>query len=207
MFSILLQIIAISIALITLIMIIFMIVQRAKESVNHRVYLKKKKKFLLKAKEEDKQIRKAAPAKLQILLQGENKLHFENFVLLLDRIEWPEYPESTIDKVGKKIDPSIEAIEDYEDDFDEALDEEDRMYDLYVHYLKSKNIQISESELTHVVELYKKNNFNDFKKKKRLDLNYSSIAKNIFPKKSSAWHPLSEKKQKKHKVLEKDWVE
>lgn len=204
MLSILLQIITASIVIITLTVIVLAIVQRAKELINHRSYLRKKKSFVLKTREEDKQIRKSAPAKLQILLQDENKLHFENFVLLLDRIEWPEYPKNTIDKEGEKIFPSIEAIEDYEDDFDEALDEEDRMYDIYVHYLKSKNIQISESELTHVVKLYKKNNFNDLTKKKKLDLNYTSIAKNIFPKKYNAWHPLSEKKQKYSEALDKE---
>ncbi len=203
MLSILLQIITASIVIITLTVIILAIVQRAKQSINHRAYLRKKKSFVSKAREQDKQIRKAAPASLQILLQVENKLHFENFVLLLDRIEWPEYPKSEIDKDGEKISPSIEAIEDYEDDFDEALDEEDRMYDIYVHYLKSKDIQISESELTHVVKLYK-NDFNVLSKKKRLDLNYTSIAKNIFPKKYNAWHPLSEKKQKYSKALEKE---
>ena len=43
---------------------------------------------------------KAAPTHLQMLLQPIYKVHFESFILLLDKIDWPEHPESSIDEDG-----------------------------------------------------------------------------------------------------------
>ena len=88
-------------------------------------------------------------------MQPQNKNLFEKFVKLLDDIYWPEYPDDFIDEAEDTYNSLTDELEDYEEELDEAIEEEDRMYKLYSRHLQTKEVIISESELSHVVDLYK----------------------------------------------------
>ncbi len=156
-------------------------------------------------KKNESKERNKAPEKLKILLQPDNKLHFENFVMLLNEIRFPAYPQTSVNEKGTKIPPSVEEIEDYEDEFDEALDEEDKMYDLYIYYLKSRKIELTESQLSYVVDLYKKLFTRNDSESKSNEVDISKIINNAFPKKFNSWNPYSGKrnKVKPSKILKK----
>lgn len=103
---------------------------------------------------------KAAPTHLKMLMQPEYIVHFESLILLLDKIDWPKYPESSIDEDGVEKLASRDELEDYEEELEEAIEDEDYLLNLYSEYLQSKNFKISQSELSYVVELYQKNSRN-----------------------------------------------
>ena len=131
------------------------IVQATNDYLELRTHRKKNHRKNQKAHKKDEQERKTASLKLKILMQPQSKNLFEKFVKLLDDIYWPEYPDDFIVEDGDKNYPLAEELEDYEEELDEAIDEENRMYKLYSRHLQTKEIIISESELSHIVDLYK----------------------------------------------------
>lgn len=134
------------------------IVQTTNEHLKFRNHRKKKQRKIQIAHKKDEQAKKAAPFKLKILLQPQNKKLFEKFVKLLDDIYWPEYPDDFIDMAGDTDYTYAEELEDYEEELEEAIEEENKMYSLYSKHLQTKEIIISDSELSHIVDLYKKIN-------------------------------------------------
>ena len=90
-------------------------------------------------------------------MQPEYIVHFESLILLLEKIDWPKYPESSIDEDGVEKLASRDELEDYEEELEEAIEDEDYLLSLYSEYLQSKNFKINQSELSYVVELYQKN--------------------------------------------------
>lgn len=153
--KVLLYIGVISVSIIIISLVGIAISQKIKEYWKFRSY--KKKSLEQQKKTERKRIeeKQAAPLHLKTLLHQRNVALFKNFVKLLDEINWPEEPEEILNEEGEKVYPSIIEKEDYEDNLDDALDEEDRMYNLYLSHLQSKNIEISKAELYHVIELYR----------------------------------------------------
>ncbi len=129
--------------------------QATNEYLELRAHREKNKRKSQKAHKRDKQERKIAPSKLKILMQPRNKNLFEKFVKLLNDIYWPEYPDDFIDEDGDISYPLAEELEDYEEELDEAIEEEKKMFRLYSRHLQSKEIIINESELSHIVEFYK----------------------------------------------------
>ena len=77
MAKIFLNILVVTIAITTVSLIVMALVQKIKESYTERNHLKKMKSIKAKARKKDALVRKSAPAKLQLLLQSENKNHFE----------------------------------------------------------------------------------------------------------------------------------
>lgn len=132
------------------------IVQTTNEFLNLRTHRNKKRRKIQKANKEDEHERKIAPFKLKILMQPQNKKLFEKFVKLLDDIYWPEYPDDSIDISGETQYTFSEKLEDYEEELDDAIEEENSMLTLYSKHLKTKEIRISKSELSHIVDLYRK---------------------------------------------------
>jgi len=142
------------------IMLVFLIASASmlelKEYIKKKIYQKKKRsKRNKKRKKKEKDI-KAAPANMQTLMQPEYIVHFESFILLLNEISWPEYPQSSFNKDGVEKSPSRDELENYEEELEEAIDKKDELYNLYTEYLISKNFEISKSELSYVVSLYQK---------------------------------------------------
>ena len=129
--------------------------QATNEYLELRTHRKKNQRKNQKTHKRHEQERKTAPSNLKILMQPQNKNLFKKFVKLLDDIYWPEYPDDFIDEDGEINYPLAEELEDYEEELDEAIEEENRMYKLYSRHLQTKEIIISESELSHVVDLYK----------------------------------------------------
>ena len=132
------------------------IVQATNEHLELRTHRKKNQRKNQKTHKRHEQERNVAPSRLRVLMQPQNKNLFEKFVKLLDNIYWPEYPDDFIDESEDTYHPLAEELEDYEEELDEAIEEENRMYALYSRHLQTKEIIISESELSHVVDLYRK---------------------------------------------------
>jgi len=133
---------------------VVIIVQSVKKYIKLRIYQNRKRRINKKGLKRQKIDRKTAPSNLKILMQPKNKILFESFVKLLDNIRWPSYPGDFSNEDEFAYNPSIEEIEEYEEELEEAIEEEDRMYALYLTELQSKEIVISKSELSHVIELY-----------------------------------------------------
>ena len=129
--------------------------QATNEYLELRTHRKKNHRKNQKAHKKDEQERKTASLKLKILMQPQNKNLFEKFVKLLDDIYWPEYPDDFIDEDENTYNSLTDELEDYEEELDEAIEEENKMYKLYSRHLQSKEIILSESELSHIVDLYK----------------------------------------------------
>ena len=154
-FEIIFGLVVLVISLIVVFLLSTAILQKTKEQIALRAHRKRKKRRKKESHKKYKQERKEAPIKFNILMQPQNKNLFENFVHLLDDIDWPEYPEDFVDNKGETLFPSLEELEDYDEELEGAIDEENRMYALYLKHIQSKNVSINKSELSHVVDLYK----------------------------------------------------
>ena len=151
--EILLWTIIIFISLIMIFLISSAIVQKINEYIMLRTYREKSQQK--RSEEQRKQERKVAPSKLKMLMQPQNKELFEKFIKLLDDIYWPEYPDDLIEENRETHSLSPEELEDYEEELEEAIEEEDKMYSLYSKHLRTKNILVSKTELSNIVDLYK----------------------------------------------------
>jgi len=101
-----------------------------------------------------------ASHKILILLQPQNRKHFENFVAEYDKIIWPEhhlYFRQDVDGTLEQIEPSDEQANDYETELAVAVEAEKKLCSFYSKFLKSKNIIINNEVFSYVVDLYKKN--------------------------------------------------
>ena len=150
--------VTISISFIVIFMIFTASFQEGKEYILQKTYQWKKYKIKNEFKRTEKNIEKKniknAPIHLKTLTQPEYILHFDSFIFLLENIKWPVNPEEYTSEGEVEKVVSRDEIEDYQDELEEAIEEENYLYKLYVEYLKSHNYDINESELSYVVDLY-----------------------------------------------------
>lgn len=154
-FGIVIWTIIIVISLSMIILIVTASIQEGEKYIISRTRHWNKKRRKNKIREIEERNIKAAPTHLYMLTQPEYIIHLESFILLLDKIDWPVYPESSINADEVEIPVSRDELEDYEEELEEAIEEEDNLYNLYIDYLQSNNYKISQSELSYVVDLYK----------------------------------------------------
>ncbi len=152
--------IIILVSLIVLLLVVGASIKEGKEYIIHKTHQWKKRRRKNQIRKIKERKIKAAPTHLQMLMQPKYKVHFESFIQLLDKIDWPEHPESSIDEDGVNKSASRDELEDYDEDLEEAIEDEDYLYSIYTEYLQSNNYKISRTELSYVVELYRNNSSN-----------------------------------------------
>ena len=158
MLEIIIEMAIVIISLIILFLIGRVLILKVKKSLE---FNSRQRKNLTREKETNPsgQTQNTTPSPLKILMNPHNKYLFENFISLIDKIDWPEYPNGSLNLKGENFSPTESQLKNYDEKLKRALEEEDKMYELYTNHLSSNNVFISKTELSHAVKQFKKKTF------------------------------------------------